>query len=285
MDEFLDLGLVTRVRSGVYLRTEVWQNTPSWERADLQLSAHSLLAPGHYLYTHQSAARLYGLRTWGLDQRIHVNLPYRWSRDGFAADLVSHYSTVAPDEERLVINDSGQAFRVTSLERTVTDCARMLGLERSVVIGDHALREGANLTQMNTMLAKTPGSRGVRRARAVLAALDPRSESVGESRTRLLLSAMNIEQPEPQLVIETNSGSFRADFGWREAKVILEFDGKNKYFDFSPTENVVFKERRREKALIAAGWQVIRIEWTDLDRPVELRRRLVAALNKREFAV
>ncbi|MDQ0632967.1 hypothetical protein QFZ40_000876 [Arthrobacter pascens] len=35
-------------------------------------------------------------------------------------------------------------------------------------------------------------------------------------------------------------------------------------------------ERRRENALVEEGWLVLRLEWTHLSRPAELRRRLLA---------
>jgi len=129
-------------------------------------------------------------------------------------------------------------------------------------------------------LASDPVKRGSARARRVLDALDPRSESAGESRTRLLLPGLAIPQPEPQFSIPTESGTFRADFAWKEYKLILEFDGKYKYFDFRPTDEAVFEERHREKTLMELGWKFIRIEWSDLERPYELQARVVSALGR-----
>jgi very-short-patch-repair endonuclease len=89
-----------------------------------------------------------------------------------------------------------------------------------------------------------------------------------------------IPQPEPQLSIPTETGSFRADFAWKECKLILEFDGRYKYFDFKPTDEAIFEERQREKKLMELGWKFIRIEWSDLDRPYELQARVVSALGR-----
>ncbi|WP_434618035.1 hypothetical protein [Arthrobacter sp. A5] len=169
---------------------------------------------------------------------------------------------------------------VTSLERTVVDCARIGEFQRAVIIGDHALRKGASLQGIQSLVASMPGSRGIRRARQVVEALDARSESAGETRTRLILRAFNIEQPDVQVVIQAGSISYRADFAWPALKLILEFDGKSKYFDFAPTGQVIFEERRREKALMELGWRFIRIEWSDLGRPGELRTRIQAAIAR-----
>jgi hypothetical protein len=42
----------------------------------------------------------------------------------------------------------GREIYVTSLERTVLDCARLLRLNEAAIIGDHALRKGADLPSL-----------------------------------------------------------------------------------------------------------------------------------------
>ncbi|BCW46474.1 DUF559 domain-containing protein [Arthrobacter sp. StoSoilB5] len=82
-----------------------------------------------------------------------------------------------------------------------------------------------------------------------------------------------------QLDVATPLGNYRGDFGWEKQGVILEFDGRSKYFEYAHTEEVVFEERRREKALHAQGWKVVRIEWDDLSRPWDVDRKLREALD------
>ncbi|NYE94359.1 putative transcriptional regulator of viral defense system [Psychromicrobium silvestre] len=277
LQDCLAAGIVLKIRKGGYLLRERWEGSEPWHRAQWQLEAHHLVSGGVHLYTHQSAARLHGLRTWGLGERIHLNIPYRWSRGSFGDDVTVHRYSIPGRQECLVQNELGQEFRVTSLERTATDCARLLGFEQAVVLGDHALQKGADLTYMRRLLAATPGSRGVRRARLVLGAIDGRSESVGESRLRLIVSDL---APTSQLELATTAGLFRADLGWSEARLLLEFDGRSKYFDYGASSEVVFQERRREKALVAEGWRIIRVEWADLERPAALRRRVISALKR-----
>jgi very-short-patch-repair endonuclease len=71
------------------------------------------------------------------------------------------------------------------------------------------------------------------------------------------------------------------DFAWKVEKVALEFDGKSKYFDYRPTDEVLFEERRREKALTEDGWLFVRVEWKDLFREQEFKNRLLRALAGR----
>jgi very-short-patch-repair endonuclease len=78
----------------------------------------------------------------------------------------------------------------------------------------------------------------------------------------------------------TVSGEHRLDFACKGRKAALEFDGKTKYFDYKPTAEVVFQERRREKALMEQGWTFLRIEWKDLFNEVEFKYRVLQALGR-----
>ena len=91
---------------------------------------------------------------------------------------------------------------------------------------------------------------------------------------------MRLPMPEQQVRVRTRHGDHRLDFAWRELLVALEFDGRIKYFAYAPTNEVLFEERRREKALMEDGWQFVRIEWADLFREAELRRRIATALHR-----
>ena len=112
-------------------------------------------------------------------------------------------------------------------------------------------------------------------------AADPRSESPGETLTRELILRCRIKPPELQLEVPSRAGRHRLDFAWKEEKVALEFDGKTKYFDYKPTAEVLFEERRREKALTEEGWRFVRVEWKDLFREQEFKSRLLRALASR----
>lgn len=64
-----------------------------------------------------------------------------------------------------------------------------------------------------------------------------------------------------------------------EKRVVLEFDGKAKYFDYRPTDEAVLLERQRESALVEAGWAVIRLEWKDLFNAAYVKAKVLAALS------
>ena len=77
----------------------------------------------------------------------------------------------------------------------------------------------------------------------------------------------------------TSEGLYRIDLAWRKKMVALEFDGKVKYFDYAPTDEVIYRERQREKALMEQGWLFIRIQWRDLFNEQALKMRVLKALG------
>ncbi|MFW0774028.1 type IV toxin-antitoxin system AbiEi family antitoxin domain-containing protein [Paenarthrobacter nitroguajacolicus] len=277
-------GKLLRLRRGAYVRTVDWRHRKPWERELLRIQAHACSIPGRATYSHLSAARLHGCPDWEGGPQVHVTTPFSPAQASSGVDVVAHGGPLNPEEITEIPSSWGRHARVTSLERTVIDCARTLEFETAVVIADQALRRGADPGLMQEYLDSGRITRGARRLRRVLGAMDKRSESVGESRTRLILEKLGIQVPVLQLEVETGIGTFRGDFGWPEQKVILEFDGRAKYFDYAPTEEVIFEERRREKALIAMGWEVVRIEWAHLHRPWELDQKLRVALGRRRKA-
>ncbi|MHC6592224.1 hypothetical protein [Arthrobacter sp. C152] len=272
-------GVLVLPRRGAYVRQQEWQAAKPWERDRLLTTAHYESTGGLSRYSHVSAARLHGCSVWKSPPLIHITTGYSNSRSSAGTDVRTHLLPLA-DEERISLwTLDGREILTTSLERTVLDCARILPLDEAAVIGDHALRKGASLESMQRLLDGSPTKRGSRRAADLLAVLDGRSESAGETRTRLLLHSFGLQNFTPQVEISTRAGLFRADFADPEARVIIEFDGRAKYTDYAPTEDVLLAERGRENALQEQGWAVFRVNWKQLDRPGELRHRLFAFLD------
>jgi very-short-patch-repair endonuclease len=96
-----------------------------------------------------------------------------------------------------------------------------------------------------------------------------------ESVLRWLLHTAGVPRPELQYVIGTSSGEFRADFAWPARRVLVEFDG-----DLHRDRAVFVRDLRRQNALIAAGWTVLRFSSADvLGRPDEVVGEVVRALR------
>jgi very-short-patch-repair endonuclease len=272
-------GDLVRARRGCYVRGSWWAGLKPGTRSRHLIHAHAhgtlTTSAGSFVYSHTSGARLRRLRLWNVDDRIHLTQLISPSGISHGSDVVAHTRGLRPGEVSFV-----EGLPCTSLERTVVDCCLMFNLRQSLILTDHACRLGADLQVLRTRCAELTGRNGVVAFRSALELADPRSESPGESLTRELLHRLKIEPPEPQYVVHTPLGEHRLDFAWRKRKVALEFDGKSKYFDYQPTGEVLFAERRREKALIEQGWIVVRIEWKDLFNEAEFKYRVLRALGR-----
>ncbi|CAM3596393.1 type IV toxin-antitoxin system AbiEi family antitoxin domain-containing protein [Smaragdicoccus niigatensis] len=220
--------------------------------------------------SHVSAAVLHGLPLWRTDiGRVYVTRPGSTTCETTRVKFIGQ-----PLSSEEIVSIDG--IRVTSLNRTLLDVVRTLPFEQAVVVGDAALRRGA---QLPTNLDRR---RGNEQARRTLEFLDGRSESVGESRSRVLIDRKSITKPLVQVTILDHSGGFigRVDLCWPEYGLVGEFDGDDKYRS-SDAPNVVGLEKAREGRLRDAGWNVVRWGWKDLDEPADMIRRLGKNLTSR----
>lgn len=280
----VQLNLLFRLRRGVYVPLHRWQQAKPWDRDKLVLAGHIAASNGSHVYSHFSSARLHRLQLWNSSKLIHVSTPCSSSPARTSQDVTVHFAKLSPgDLVQRFIPGVGLA-RHTSLSRTVLECAMRGSLEQAVIIGDSALNAGLELHELEELAESFLGCRGIKRARRALKALDGRSESAGETRTRLLVMELPIEQPELQAWIDTASGSFRVDFVWRGIRLILEFDGDTKYFDYLPTAEALLEEHERENALIEEGWRIIRVKWAHLGKPELLKARIMHAYLAAEQA-
>lgn len=230
--------------------------------------------------SHVSAAAMYGLPSWRAPLgRVHV------SRDrdhGGRVDrlLHVHAARIAADEIGSV-----DGVAVTGPARTVADCARTLPFEQAVVIADAALRaelvELVEPAELVDALARWPRRRGNGPARRVLAFADGRSESVGESRSRVAMRRAGLPTPVLQWEVD---GVGRVDFAWPWLRTVGEFDGLIKYGRLlrpgQDAADVVVAEKIRADALRAEILGVARWIWREIDPFTAVAARL-----HRQFAL
>lgn len=114
-------------------------------------------------------------------------------------------------------------------------------------------------------------------AKAVGRLVRGQCESVAEARTLFLLLVNGVEV-ECQVEICDGDGRFvaRVDFLVTGTKLVVEFDGKVKYASGDP--EVLWREKRREDALRALGYDVVRLTWTDLEHPAQAMAKVRRAL-------
>ncbi|WP_245934507.1 type IV toxin-antitoxin system AbiEi family antitoxin domain-containing protein [Arthrobacter psychrolactophilus] len=271
-------GQVRRIRLGTYVRGSYWDSLSRSAQDRVVISLHAIgtgsKSPRRFVYSHVSAARIHRLSLWQADTFVHVTQGSTPSSTACDSNTRIHVATMPSSD---IVEIDGK--KVTSLERTVVDCCLTMNYKQALILTDHALRIGASMDKLREAASNLSCHRGVRTLRKVLDNADGRSESPGETLTRDLLRELFIEAPELQYWINTRQGPYRADFAWVAQRVALEFDGRTKYFDYRPTNETIFMERKREIALVEAGWIVLRLEWKDLFDGLALKARILIALN------
>jgi hypothetical protein len=273
-------GDLVQLRRGAYAREQAGERTVEQAHRDLICATMPQLREGAVV-SHASAAVLHGLPVWSRAiDRVHVTR--NRSGGGKRRSLVQVHASPLGDED--VVSVGG--IDVTSLTRTVLDLCRTIPFEQAVAAGDWALRLGVPAHALEEALALREGWPGTRQARRALAFLDRRSESAGESVSRVRIHEAGLPAPVPQREIYGSDGRLvgRVDFCWEEQQTVGEFDGKIKYGRLlkpgQAVEEVLFEEKRREDALRDLGWQIVRWLWADLYRQSVIRDRVLRAFAR-----
>lgn len=256
---------VVGVERGREDATRLWPMGMAEQRHLLTCRAAQLLYDDAVL-TGTSALLAHGIPTWGCD----LSRPFiRRAVDRGRGVVGVHVRRPATTT---VTTAYGLAVPV---DVALAEHAADHGIVSGVVSADAALH--VELTTATSLTAHVEGwgAPGSSRARAMVRLMDARSESVGESRLRCLLTLDGFEVV-PQLVITDRRGGFvaRVDAVIAGTKVVLEFDGKVKYA--AGDAEVLYAEKRREDRLRALGWTVVRLTWADLEHP----RRMFAKVHR-----
>ena len=270
----------TRLRRGAYLDARPPREDVARHRLLVRAMLDALHRPA--VVSHQSAAVLWGIPLWGLPlDRVHVTRRPGAST-GASRSLHVHVARL-PDDDISVID----GLVVTGPVRTVLDVARSAPLDVGVVVLDAALRTGVvDAGAVRSGLHQLAGTRGSRHAARVVELADGRSESVGESRSRVLLHHLGLAPSDLQFEVRTREGVLlgRTDFVWEPQRVVGEFDGRIKYGRMlrpgQQPGDVVFEEKRREDLIRDEGWPVVRWTWDDLLHPARLGERVGRAHDR-----
>jgi hypothetical protein len=268
-----------RLRRGVYLTTELPRAPEVLHR--LAVASVARRMSGRSAISHQSAAVLHGIPLWKVPRRqVHVTQTGRATSR--KADTL--YTHPAGSEFDIVRIDG---LPVVGAARTVVDLARTLSFEEGVVAADGALhRKIVTAAELADEVRAAKWRTGAARAAAVVAFADGESESVGESRSRVIMRRGGLPAPKLQVVVRDTARAEigRCDFGYTDIRVAAEFDGRVKYGRLlRPGEtpgDAVFREKQREDRLRDAGWIVTRWVWDELGNPAVIVSRVREALRR-----
>ncbi len=273
-------GELVRLRRGAYDSAPDSESSGAAVHLRVIEATLQLTAPDAVL-SHVSAAVAHGLPVFA-DQlgRVHV------TRDDVPGGKKRRrlHLHAAPLDDSEIVELNG--IRGTSLARTVVDLGRTLAFEQAVMAGDAALNRGLTLDQLACCLGLSRGRPGIARARRVVAFLDARSESPGESLSRVALHTVGVPAPTLQHEVFDSSGRLigRSDFCWEAQRTLGEFDGRVKYgrlLEPGQTSNdVIYREKIREDAMRDEDWQMVRWTYPEIRTPMVIAKRLFRAFAR-----
>jgi hypothetical protein len=259
---------VFRLRRGVYTLAAEWAALGADARYLRRIHAHAATAEAPAVYSHFSAAALWGLPIVGAwPAEIHLATT-------MAAGGRSRRGVVRHPQEHSLDVVEHEGLRVTSVAATAVALARMLDFGQAVAVTDkaihqprdgHALATRADLDRAFGQLGRVTGRAAAGR---VLEFASPLSGSAGESISRAGIFMLGFLLPELQVPHWDRDGLIGfTDFFWRSVGRVGEFDGLGKYLrdEFTrgrSTADVVIAEKIREDRLRALGLGVFRWDWS-----------------------
>lgn len=268
-------GRLVRLLPSVFVAIEDREHlSPAGRHLARARAAAPTLRPGS-VFSHVTAALIHGWPWIGrVDERVHVLDP--------AAPVIQHRVGVIRHPGTPRRDPSDVAFDgvpVTSLLETAVTLMTTAEHHVAVAAVDAAVRSDDLRTERLRAAVPLRPARGSVRAAAVLQALDPLHESVGESFASARFVELGLPAWTSQAQFRHRDGSVdRVDFWFPSLGVVVEFDGRQKYVDPSMLQgrdpaDVLWAEKRREDRIRAlpAVRSVIRVTWWHLVEPDRLR--------------
>lgn len=173
-----------------------------------------------------------------------------------------------------------EGIRVTTLERTLADCARRLPRLEAAAAADQLLRAGATGTGIRHLLDATPWPLNDRnRITEVLDFADPDADSPMESWCRRMIADAELPTPRPQARVDLPEGAMAfLDLGFPEYRVGAEYDGRLHHSAEADLEH----DRHRRAQIARAGWAVLVFRSDAVIRdPAQMLTQLMYELRRR----
>lgn len=148
-----------------------------------------------------------------------------------------------------------EGVKLTLPVRTAMDLGCRLSRREALAAMDALMRAyGFTLADMLRLLPRYFRRRGVIQLRQLVRLVDGRSESSGESWTRLEIADHGLPMPEPQFwVLVDGVPTYRLDHAYVHARVAVEYDGE----EFHSSPEAIEHDRVRRAWLRDHGWSVI----------------------------
>lgn len=180
----------------------------------------------------------------------------------------AHRRRLPPDERTILHN-----VPTTTTGRTLLDCAAFGATPRELVrmLIEAYVKHLPIRPALREMLARYPAHRGVAALREAALTFDGprgRTKSDLEEDYRAFLARHGFPLPLRNHVVDTHIGSFEVDCVWPAQRVAIELDAPSTH----GSRPRMLRDRRRDRALLLAGWTPGRLMDEDLlDEPALVR--------------
>jgi hypothetical protein len=245
MDE--RLAAITAAQGGVLASTDAAGTRPRVDAA-----------------SHHAAVLLHDVDTYGVDLKV-VDVVSRVKSTRVRSGLRTHPGAGLTLTSTLTHN-------VVPLPTALCQLVGGSGTVAAVCSMDDALHDSrCTPEQLGAAVALLPEHRRDAAERAIVLT-DVACESVGETRTRLLLRDLGFSVVSQSSISTAQGFVGRVDF-LVDGVVVVDFDGLVKYGG-QDGRAALAAEKARESSIVDLGYQVVRLVWADLTKPAEVARRV-----------
>lgn len=270
-------GSWVRFRRGYYAFADEWT---AWNdvRRHLVRSRAVLRSLGDSVaLSHASGVVAHGVDAWQLDlRRVHVTR-LDGAQGRIEGDVVHHEGLAVAED--VIETEFGLVLRP---DRCVVEAASRHQNEVALCVLDAGLRSLLfDETALRARHAQMQNWPFMQHLQIPIRMADGRAGSVGESRGRWWFRTLGFPAPELQWAVYGPDQQLLGvcDWAWPDHHTFGEFDGKVKYGrllkEGQEPGDAVFEEKKREDGIReATQFVMVRVTWSDYDRPATLARRL-----------
>ncbi|HEY1716028.1 MAG TPA: type IV toxin-antitoxin system AbiEi family antitoxin domain-containing protein [Solirubrobacteraceae bacterium] len=266
--QLLDLGMAVRTitrwvdsRRLVRVHTGVYAVGHQQQTAIAKAMAAVLACGDQAILSHDSAAALWGVRTW--PSSPEVTAPHDRRRAG-----IRTHRTITLTRRDIRRHRN---IRVTSPSRTILDIQdRLTDSQLARAISDLRLQKHLKATELERLLANSARIRNL---------IDPtQNPTRSELEDRFIAFCREYGLPRPKTNVTL--WGFEIDALFEAEKVIVEIDG----WDYHQDRHSFESDRERDRIAAEHGYLTVRLTWTRLtaDEAAQLHR--ILELRRREAA-
>ncbi|SOC49146.1 Protein of unknown function [Blastococcus aggregatus] len=272
---WLAAGRLVRLHPG-------WVTLPEWAE-DWTVRAHAATGYTGGVLSHGSALRAHGVmqhQAWRLDVTVPVadrlrstrRLHIHRSRRPCGITIVR--GLAATSLPRALVDAWGEAHRGS------TSGAAVDRVRNAVFQAVHERR--TSVGEVRAELVAVPRQPGLDPLRRLLDDAGAGSHSHLEVLGVRVLRAAALPEPQRQYGIELPGGVLHVDLAWPEVRLAVEFDGAA----FHSGRDDWQRDLRRDAALAALGWVVLRFSYADVsERPARCVAQIAATYRSRLHGV